>query len=205
MDANRSVFDAAASRVGLHADALHHEVRSDLREAMQEAGAFSAELMARTKRCLLDLAAKSDVVIVTCATLGPAVDETAQEAVAIFRADRALAAAAAKVQGRIAVLCAVESAVEPNRRLFEEYVRDTGTSVEMIHLEPVWSLYRCGDLPGCFNAVAAAADEAYEAGAAVVAFAHPWMAPAADLVRTHNRPLHSAEVALRAVTERSYE
>ena len=204
MDANRSVFDAAASIVGLPADALRHEVRSDLRESVQQAGVFSSELMARTKRCLLDLAAESDVVIVTCATLGPAVDETEHETVAIFRADRALAAAAATVKGKIAVLCAVESAIEPNRRLFEEYVRDAGTSVEIVQPEPAWSLYSRGDFAGCFEAVAAAADEAYEAGAAVVAFAHPWMAPAADLVRTHNRPLHSAEASLRAAMELSY-
>ncbi|PMS16118.1 arylsulfatase [Trinickia dabaoshanensis] len=198
IDGNRRVFDDAATALGLDVGGLRHEVRADLREAVQQAGTFSLELKERTKRCIADLAAESDVVIVTCATLSPVVDEMEERVIPIIRADKALAAAAAKAGGRIVVLCALESTVEPNRKLFEANVTKTGTSVDVVHVADVWTLYGSADFAACFAAVAHAADEAYEAGATVVAFAHPWMAPAADLVRAGPRPLHSAESALRA-------
>lgn len=203
IDGNRRVFDAAAEQLGLPAEDIRHEVRADLREAVQQAGAFSAELKARTTHCLLALAAESDAVIVTCATLGPAAEEIEQSVVPIVRADRALAAAAVKSGGKVAVLCAVESAIEPNRQLFEEHAGGSGASIEIAHVAAVWELYQRGDMAGCHAAVASAADKAYETGATVVAFAHPWMAPAVSLVRDERRPMHSAEMALRAVTRMS--
>ncbi|WP_199731452.1 hypothetical protein [Paraburkholderia sp. RAU2J] len=87
-----------------------------------------------------------------------------------------MAAAAAKAGGKI-VLCAVESAIESTRRLFEQHVSDRGTSVSVIHVAWVWTLFKNGDLDECFAAVAASADEAYEAGATAVAFAHPGWRP----------------------------
>ena len=198
IDGNRRVFDDAATALGLDAGGLRHAIRAELREAVQQAGTFSPELKERTKHCIADLAAESDVVIVTCATLSPVVDEIEARAIPIIRADKALAAAAATAGGRIVVLCALESTVEPNRKLFEANVTKTSTSVDVVHVADVWALYGSADFAACFAAVAHAADEAYEAGATVVAFAHPWMAPAADLVRAGPRPLHSAESALRA-------
>ena len=195
IDGNRRVFDDAAT--ALNMSALRHEVRADLREAVQQAGTFSPETRVRTKRCIVDLAAESDAVIVTCATLSPIVDEIDDKAIPIIRADQALASAAGKANGTIVVLCALESTVEPGRRLFKAHASGDDTSVDVTHVADIWALYASGDLPACFAAIARAADEAYDAGAAVVVFAHPWMGPAADLVRAPRRPLHSAEVALR--------
>lgn len=204
IDGNRHVFDDAANQLGLAGGTLCHEVRADLREAVQQAGKISEDVKAQTARCLAELAADSDAVVVTCATLGPIVDDMRHAAaVPIVRADRALAMAAANAGGSIAVLCAVESTIEANRRLFEQHAAAAGASVEIIHVASAWARFQAGDLPGALSATAAAADEAYEAGAAVVAFAHPWMAPAVDYVRTQARPLHSADAALRAVLKRS--
>lgn len=200
IDGNRQIFEDAAKQLGLAGGTLFHAVRVDLREAVQQAGAISEDVKAQTARCLTKLAADSDAVVVTCATLGPVVDEVRHAAaVPIVRADRALATAVARAGGRIAVLCAVESTIEANRRLFEQHVVAAGTSVEIILVAPVWARFQAGDVAGALSATAAAADEAYEAGATVVAFAHPWMAPAVDRVRTKQRPLHSADAALRAV------
>jgi hypothetical protein len=113
-----------------------------------------------------------------------------------------LAAAAGKVGGKIAVLCAVESAIESTQQLFAEHVRDAATSVNVIQLARVWELFRRGDMDECLAAIAASADEAYEAGATVVALGHPWMTPAANLAREGRRPLDSAHTALRTVMER---
>jgi aspartate/glutamate racemase len=152
---------------------MRHEVRADLREAVQQVGTFSPELKARTKRCIADLAAESDAVIVTCSTLSPVADEIEDKAIPIIRAEPALAVAAGKANGRIVVLCALESTVEPNRRLFEAHATGNRTSVEVIHVADIWALYGSADLPACFATIARAADEAYEAGAAAVVFAHP--------------------------------
>jgi hypothetical protein len=195
IDGNRRVFDDAATALGV--GGLRHEVRADLREAVQQAGTFSPEMKARTMRCIVDLAAESDAVIVTCATLSPIVDEIEDKAIPVVRADKALAVAAGKANGKIVVLCALESTVEPNRRMFKANASEAHTTVDVTHVADIWALYGSGDLPACFSAIARAADQAYDAGAAVVAFAHPWMGPAADFVRAPRRPLHSAEVALR--------
>lgn len=203
IDGNKRVFDETAKTLGFEEGDLRHAVRVDLREAVQQAGAFSEDLKAQTARCLLDLAAESDAVIVSCATLGPVVDDIQRTVAPIVRADRALAVAAAKAGGKIAVLCAVASTIEANRRLFEAHIDKAGTSVEIVHVAPAWALYQSGDVAGSLAAVAVAADEAYAAGAAVVAFAHPWMAPAVGFVRASQQPLHSADAALRAVRERS--
>jgi hypothetical protein len=202
IEGNRRIFDDAASDLGLPAAAFHHVVRPDLREAVQTAGQITAQIALEANRCLLDLAADADAVIVTCATLGPMVDAMQRSDVPIMRADRALAAAAAATGGRIVVLCAVESTIEPNRRLFEEHIGETDASVEIVHVERAWACYTSGDLDGCFEATAKAADDCYAIGAAVVAFAHPWMAPAAKLMRAGRRPLDSARAVLGAVGKR---
>jgi hypothetical protein len=202
IDGNQRVFADAAATLGLRADSLRHVVRADLREAVQDAGNFSAALKAETKHCLLDLAADADAVILTCATLGPAVEEIESAPVPIVRADVALATAAGKAGGKIAVLCALEAAVEPTRQLFARHASASLTSVDVIHVERVWALFRNGDIDECFAAIAASANEAYEAGATVVAYAHPWMAPAVTLTRNGRQPLDSAHAALRAVMQR---
>ncbi|MEZ2309888.1 arylsulfatase [Paraburkholderia sp. RCC_158] len=199
---NKRIFEDAAIDLGLRTDNLRHEVRSDLREAVQQAGAFPASVKQETKRCLLALASDADAVILTCATLGPAVEGIESTSVPIVRADVALAAAAGKIGGKTAVLCAVEASVEPTRRLFARYASHSVTSVDVIHVERVWTLFQNGDVDECFAAIAASADQAYEEGATLVAYAHPWMAPAVNLARRGRQPLHSPQAALRAVMQR---
>lgn len=205
IDGNRHVFEQAATNLGLRPDDLHHEVRPDLREAVEQAGAFSIGLRKQAGDCLLALAANSDAVILTCATLGPAVADIESSPAPIVRADAALAAAAAKVGGSIVVLCAAESAIESTRKLFTHYARARNALVEVVHVARVWTLFRSGDLNECFAALASSADDAYEAGASVVAFAHPWMAPAVQLASKGKRPLDSAHAALRAVLQQTGE
>ncbi|MFM0551309.1 arylsulfatase [Paraburkholderia sediminicola] len=205
MDGNRQVFEQAAKTLGLRAEDLHHEVRADLRETVDQTGTFSDELRARTNQRLLALAADSDAVILTCATLGPAVAGIKSPPVPIVRADVALAAAAAEVGGKIVVLCAAESAIESARKLFTEHASKSAASVEVVHVRHVWALFKAGDVQASLAATASSADEAYEAGATVVAFAHPWMAPAGNLVQKGRRPLDSPSAALQAATRRSGE
>jgi hypothetical protein len=201
IEGNKRIFEDAAKDLGLPTDHLHHEVRSDLREAVQRAGTFSAELMEETTACLLALAADADVVILTCATLGPAADKTKGSPIPIVRADAALAAAATKMGDKVVVLCAVESAIEPTKRLFAQHASETAAPVQVVHVEQVWTLFTNNRFDECFAAIATAADDAYAAGATVVAYAHPWMAPAVHLARKGTRPLDSAHAALRTAIQ----
>jgi hypothetical protein len=201
---NKRVFEHAAIESGLRRDDLRHAVRADLREAVERAGTITGDIKAQTCGCLLELARNADAVVVTCATLGPAVDEMGNAPVPVVRADSALAAAAAEAAqggGKIAVLCAAEAAIESNRKLFTQYAEARGASVEIVHVPQVWALFRSGAMDACFAAIASAATDAYAAGASVVALAHPWMAPAADLTSCASegkRPLDSARAALDA-------
>jgi len=211
IDGNRQVFEQVAAEMGLRPEDLRHVVRADLREAVERASLFPADIKAQTCGTLVELAAHADAVIVTCATLGPAVAEIGEASAPIVRADTALATwAAESVQagGKIAVLCAAEVAIEPNRRLFTQYASESATSVEIIHVPQVWALFKSGDMNACFSAIASAANDAYAAGATVVAFAHPWMAPAASVpteAANGTLPLDSVRAALRAAMRRFSE
>jgi hypothetical protein len=212
IDGNRQVFEYAAAEMGLRPEDLRHVVRADLREAVERAGMFPTDIKAQTCRSLVELAADADAVIVTCATLGPAVAEIGDAPAPVVRADVALAAWAAesaKAGEKIAVLCAAEAAIEPNRKLFTQYASESAASVEIVHVPQVWTLFKSGDMNACFAAIAAAANDAYAAGATVVAFAHPWMAPAAKLTSEQadsgKRPLDSSRAALRVAMRRADE
>ncbi|RZF24802.1 arylsulfatase [Paraburkholderia sp. UYCP14C] len=205
---NRQVFEHAATEMGLRPDDLRHAVRADLREAVERVGTFDSDTQAQTRGCLLELASNADAVVLTCATLGPIADEIGYGPVPFVRADAALAVTAAEAAqggGKIAVLCAAEGAIESNRKLFTRYAQERSASVEIIHVPQVWALLRSGEMDACFAAIASATKEAYAAGASVVAFAHPWMAQAADLASKASegkRPLDSAHAALNAVMQR---
>ena len=71
IESNRAVFAAAADALGLPPASLMHEVRADLREAVDAAGGTSPEIEAHTHECLKRLSIDTQAVVVTCATLGP--------------------------------------------------------------------------------------------------------------------------------------
>jgi aspartate/glutamate racemase len=196
--ANQSLFDNAAIDLGYSAQHFRHELRADLREAVEKGGALTDDLKSQVIECLLELATDSDAVILTCATLGPAVEALRDSPVPILRADAALAEAAANAGGKITVLCAAESAVAAVRQMYSEH---TG-QVTIVFLPQVWSLFKAGDSQACFSELASCAKSAYQGGADVVAFAHPWMAPAGKLVEGATQPLDIPHAAIRAVARR---
>lgn len=199
LEGNRKIFDDAAKDLGVSSEQLRHEIRTDLRLAIQQTGMVTAEITEQIKHCLVELSTDADAVVVTCATLSPLAAVIDDLPVPIVRADAALAATAARIGGHIVVLCALESSVEPTRRLFAEYVNEKVDSVKVVNVAGVWDLFSGGNLDVCFAEVARAADQAYDAGASVVAFAHPWMAQATPLVRAGRVVLDSPHAALQAI------
>lgn len=198
IESNESVFGLAAMKAGCSSDQIRHTTREDLRQAITQQSAPGSGAHGLVHEALRSLMAEADVVIVTCATLGPAVDTMGVPSVPIIRADVALAKAASRAGRKLAVLCALEASVAPNRELFEHHAAATGASVTVQLIPNAWALYQEGEQAACKLACAQAAIEAYAQGFDVVVYAHPWMAESAELVEHKYRPIHGVQAALDA-------
>jgi hypothetical protein len=194
---NIAVFDAAAQALGIGPQVLRHEVRADLLAAAEQVGQLTAEIAASTASALLALARHAEVVVLTCSTLGPVVEGIATST-PILRTDAALAASAVQAGGKVVVLCAVETTLEPTSRLFRAAALHSNATVEVQLVPGAWGLFKAGDIDGYLAAVAKAADAAYTAGASRVALAQASMSGAAAYVSAGPRPLTSALAGLEA-------
>lgn len=194
-DSNIAVFATAAQELGMPSTALHHAVRADLLSAAENAGGLTAEIADATRLELLALAQSADVVLLTCSTLGAAVDGVRSN-VPILRTDAALAAAAAAVGGKIVALCAVPTTLASTALLFCAAVRESGAMLEVRLVPGAWQRFKAGDLAGYWSLIAQAADEAYVEGAAIVALAQASMSGAQSLVAAGPTPLSSPHAGL---------
>lgn len=189
---NVAVFDAACPP-GV---TLRHVVDEALLKDAEAAGGLTDAIAARTARALEALADGADAVLLTCSTVGPGV-ALAHAAVPVLRVDAALAEAATKGGGRVVVLCAVETTMEPSRKVFEEPAARHGATLEVRLVPGAWAAFRGGDVAGYHRLVAEAADAAHAEGAAAVALAQASMAGAVAMARGAP-PLASPPVGLAA-------
>ncbi|MDP4024988.1 aspartate/glutamate racemase family protein [Methylobacterium sp. NEAU 140] len=198
-ESNVAVFDDALGRSGLRGIALGHTVRADLLADAERAGGVTPEIAVRTADALRGLCASADAVLLTCSTLGPAAEAAAAGApVPVLRVDEALARRAVAAGGRVVVLCAVETTVDPTRRLFERVGSETGAEVVVALVPGAWDAFRSGDRERYWDMIARSAEAAEREGAACVALAQASMAAAADRARTDRRPLDSPSAGLAA-------
>ncbi|MEZ0168359.1 aspartate/glutamate racemase family protein [Microvirga sp. TS319] len=201
-ESNIAVFEAAARELGFPDGILRHVVRPELLAAAEQAGGLTPDIASETGSVLLGLARDADAVVLTCSTLGPAAAEAGKAASApILRADGALAENAVQAGGKIVVLCAVETTMEPTGQLFADAAHQFGATVEVRLVPGAWALFKAGDRDGYLSAIAEAGDAAYDEGASIVALAQASMAGAADLVRKGPKPLRSPTAALAAAAE----
>ena len=197
---NIAVFDDAVRgldpvEAGQSAAMLTHEVRADLLAAAEQAGRPTDKILRQTADVLLGLCAGADVVLLTCSTLGPAADMMGDAPVPVLRVDAALAAQAVRGGGRVVALCAVETTVEPTRKVFAAACGATGATVEVRLIPGAWAAFRAGDHAAYLMLVARAADDA-ACGGARVALAQASMAGAAALAGS--APLTSPAAGLTA-------
>ena len=208
-DSNVAVFEAAAEELGLPKGTLHHAVRTDLLAAAEQAGRLTATIEAQTATALHALSTTADAVILTCSTLGPVAETTAvgDAAVPILRADAALAERAVCADGRVVVLCTVETTLQPTRRLFTDAAQGSAADIEVRLVPGAWTLFKAGDEAGYFAAISTASDKAYAEGATTVALAQSSMTGAAALVKVGPMPLtcpgSALAAAVRAITAAS--
>ncbi|MNY84052.1 Asp/Glu/Hydantoin racemase [compost metagenome] len=200
---NVAVFEDAALQLGLPAGVLCHGVRPDLLADAEAAGGVTAQIVDATQRALMELAFSADAVLLTCSTLGPVAHTMlSQTQVPVLRTDAALAQAAARVNGRVVVLCAVATTVQPTTELFLHAAAHHPQAVMDVRLvEGAWALFKAGQLSAYWVCVARAADAAYAQGAAQVVLAQASMGGAAQLVTAGPRPLSSACAGLAAAVK----
>jgi hypothetical protein len=191
-DSNINVFEKAARQLDLPKSSLQHEVRADLLAAAEQARGLTFDIERRTSDALMSIAHRADAVLLTCSTLGPCISIVSDIApVPVLRVDSALAEDATRAGGKVIALCAVETTLEPTRRIFADAAKRHGADVEVRLVQGVWRLFKAGEQPAYLAAIAAAADEAYKDGASVVALAQASMAGAAELVTQTSKPLTS--------------
>lgn len=199
-ESNIALFDKAARDANLAALELTHVVRADLLAAAERAGGSSAAIATQTQAALLALCKDAHAVVLTCSTLGTALDDALAARAApvpVLRADAALAHRAVKNGGTVAVLFTAPTTYEPTMQLFLEAATHTGAKVELKMVDGAWERFKAGDSAAYLSAIAAAADAAYANGADVVALAQASMTGARGQV-TRGKPLTSPEAAIAA-------
>lgn len=197
---NVDVFQIAALGLGVE---LTHEVRPDLLARAEADGELTHPIRVQTAAILRRLAVGADAVLLTCSTLGPAVDDVAA-AVPVLRVDQALARAAvarAGRGGRVLVLCAAPTTLVPTRALFEAEAMAAGVEIETRIVDGAWIAFRDGDIDRYHALVAQAADAAHVGGVRVIALAQASMAGAAahcDVAAPLTSPAAGLQAAARS-------
>ncbi len=203
IDGNIAVFEAAAAATGLPCGTLSHAVRADLLASAKRMGGLTEAIRAETACVLGELSKTADAVLLTCSTLGPAVEELAQGPIPVMRVDLALARLATAKAGNIVVLCTASTTLGPTSRLFGQEAAGRPCEIEVRLVPEAWPFFKAGDKEGYLRSIALAADSAYRDGAATVAFAQASMAGAADLVTAGPPPLTSPRAGLAAIAAAS--
>ncbi|WP_160121514.1 Asp/Glu racemase [Rhodovarius lipocyclicus] len=175
---NIPLFEAAAARHGL---TLRHALRPDLLAGAEAAGGATPAILAETRAELARALPGASALLLTCSTLGPAL-EGATWPIPALRVDAALARAAMARPGRLLVLCAVETTLEPTRALFAA-AAPAGKAWELRLVPGAWARFKAGDAEGYAAAIRAAA-----VGAETVALAQASMAVAGGGARVMTVP-----------------
>ena len=149
---NAPLFDAAAGMLPGGALRLTHHIRPDL---LREP---APETLAQVARLLRDLTQGADAVLLTCSTIGAAVELAGDGPCPVLRADAALAEAATRSGGMVQVLYAAPSTREPTRALFEAAAHRTGASIEMRFVESAWALFLASETAAYHAAIAKEAE-----------------------------------------------
>lgn len=148
--------------------------------------------------------AGADAVVVTCSSLGQAVDALRPIApVPLFRIDRGMAEAAVRQARRVGVLATLPTTLRPSAALLEEAAASAGASCEItMHLcEGAFALLRAGDRPG-HDAAVRAGFAALASRVDLVVLAQASMADVLADGGTSVPILTSPEIGLRHIARR---
>jgi aspartate/glutamate racemase len=154
-----------------------------------------ADVEARLHRRLRELADQGpEVVVCTCSTLaGRAEQLSSRLPVPVLRIDRPMAEEAVAAGGRVAIVTAVESTLEPTRQLLEECASAAGTGSRIVDAPcpAAWSAFEAGDQAGYLDRIVRHVRDV-AASADVVVLAQASMAAAADRLTDLDVPVLSS-------------
>jgi hypothetical protein len=163
-----------------------HVVEIALLEAARRLGSADSGAVAdgveRAIRELVDAGAER--VVCTCSTIGGTAEAVGRRCgVDVMRVDRAMAERAVAIGGRIAVLAALDSTIDPTVSLLRSAAAVSGTapSIGATVVEGAWARFEAGDVEG-YHALVADAIVRVGDEADVVVLAQASMARAAELV-----------------------
>ena len=190
-------FDALrdADHPGL---ALRHLVDEEL---LTRARAEGPDAVASDVGSLLMAAVEvgATAVLCTCSTIGGVAEDAAGAlGVPVLRVDRPMAAVAASA-GRVAVIAAVESTLEPTLALIRQEAAGRPVDLRTLLVAGAWERFKAGDHDGYLDAVAAAVDGV--TGVDVIVLAQASMADAAGRTTNGVPVLSSPRPGLTAAAE----
>jgi hypothetical protein len=195
MQSNAQVFDHACPE-GV---TLQHTVRPEFLSKTEAAGRLTPEVEADVVATLVSLARDADGVLLTCSSIGAAVQKaTLLSPKVIVRADESLALASAEPGRPILVLCAFPTTLEPSRKLFEAAAAPSGIPVKLELVAGAREAFQAGKMELYWELIATAADAAANETTDVIAFAQASMTGAAGLCRAA-KPLTSPSAGIRAI------
>jgi Asp/Glu/hydantoin racemase len=127
------VFAALAEELLPEID-LFHIVDESLLNVTRKTGALTAVTRRRVLGYLESAAeAGADLVLVTCSSIGPAVDAAREFVpVPVLRVDEAMADEAVRLGNRVGVIATLTTTLEPTAALVERRARVTGKDVEVV-------------------------------------------------------------------------
>lgn len=143
----------ALVREHLPAAEVDHVVAEELLQQTVDAGELQPETIAALGDIVDEVDRDVDLVMVTCSTLGPAVDALASEGRdRLLRVDEAMARRAVREGTHIGVLATLRSTLQPTTALLQRFAADEGRD---IRLTPVLT-------DGAFEARAAGDNERHD-------------------------------------------
>lgn len=198
---NIDIFERAAEGLGLPPKTLSHHLRQDLLAATEEQGWLTPQLREEVARELRQHLEEADAVLLTCSSIGPAVEDFPDSPV--LRVDEALAEAALAADRKLTVLCAAQTTMEPTEALFSKVANAHGGQFQMVLVPGAWEKLKADDSDGYLHMISEAADQAYRDGADAVALAQASMTSAAERVKHGPAPYTSPKAGLAAAVKKA--
>ncbi|CAJ0993406.1 hypothetical protein SODG_002090 [Sodalis praecaptivus] len=193
---NIAIFETAREQQRDDGYRLTHQVHSHLLQRAEQAGGMTADIAKATQAIIAGMMPQVDGIIITCSSLGQAVETLHAGTVPVLRVDQALARQAAAQGRHILALCAAPTTLAPTAILFTEAAAATGARVEVRQVEGAWGRYRSGDIDGYLRAIAEAAQRGADSGRYdCIALTQSSMSPAVALINASAPPILTSPAA----------
>lgn len=197
VDSNAALYEHAGKPLD-NLPPVTHVISNSLIQRATDAGELTPAIHQDAIQEIQDALTPGSVLLCTCSTIGPAADDLAAAGQAVLRTDRALAEEVFASPGRVAVLVAAPSTVEPTTDLFADAARNAnGVSFDVILVDSAWDQFIAGNTEAYARLIANATDECSNRFDRI-ALAQASMAPAKLLAKTEIPVFTSPEAGMRA-------